>query len=157
MVPRLSSVEGLCSSLLWTACLSVLVFLFYWRGVASFTRVRTTLSPTFSATKSKEVIPLMAEASDVLTGKLTEAAETGEDGKYDYFPEYCLLLAISFTNFSQSCLAMVVMVKSFLSVVNEIDCRKAVSPPSPRPNRDLPLADQRGGGGPGLPLIFRPN
>ena len=38
-------------------------------------RVRTTLSPTFSATKSKEVIPLMAEASDVLTGKLTEAAE----------------------------------------------------------------------------------
>ncbi|KAM7448474.1 Thromboxane-A synthase [Porites harrisoni] len=164
MVPRLSSVEGLCSSLLWTACLSVLVFLFYWRGVASFTllkavpipgprqwpyignlpdvikyggmhsmlweyfqrygrvykmgfgrrptivitdpemikqitikefpkfqnrwfpevnppmssflfiakddqwkRVRTTLSPTFSATK----------ASDVLTGKLTEAAETG--------------------------------------------------------------------------------
>ena len=228
MVPRLSSVEGLCSSLLWTACLSLLVFLFYWRGVASFIllkavpipgprqwpyignlpdvikyggmhsmlweyfqrygrvykmgfgrrptivitdpemikqitikefpkfqnrwfpevnppmssflfiakddqwkRVRTTLSPTFSATKLKEVIPLMEEASDVLTGKLTEAAETGEDGKYDYFPEYCLLLATSFTNFSQSRLAMVVMVKSFLWGVNEIDCRKAVSHPVP--------------------------
>ena len=228
MVPRLSSVEGLCSSLLWTACLSLLVFLFYWRGVASFTllkavpipgprqwpyignlpdvikyggmhsmlweyfqrygrvykmgfgrrptivitdlemikqitikefpkfqnrwfpevnppmssflfiakddqwkRIRTTLSPTFSATKLKEVIPLMEEASDVLTGKLTEAAETGEDGKYDYFPEYCLLLATSFTNFSQSRLAMVVMVKSFLWEVNEVDCRKAVSHPVP--------------------------
>ena len=94
-------------------------------------RVRTTLSPTFSATKLKEVIPLMEEASDVLTGKLTEAAETGEDGKYDYFPEYCLLLATSFTNFSQSRLAMVVMVKSFLWGVNEVDCRKAVSHPVP--------------------------
>ncbi|KAM7448476.1 Thromboxane-A synthase [Porites harrisoni] len=39
-------------------------------------RIRTTLSPTFSATKLKEVIPLMEEASDVLTGKLTEAAKT---------------------------------------------------------------------------------
>ena len=208
MVPRLSSVEGLCSSLLWTACLSLLVFLFYWRGVASFTllkavpipgphqwpyignlpdvikyegmhsmlweyfqrygrvykmgfgrrptivitdpemikqitikefpkfqnrwfpevnppissflfiakddqwkRIRTTLSPTFSATKLKEVIPLMEEASDVLTGKLTEAAKTGGDGKFDYFPEYFFLLAASFANFSQSRLAVV---KSFL-------------------------------------------
>ena len=213
MVPRLSSVEGLCSSLLWTACLSLLVFLFYWRGVASFTllkavpipgprqwpyfgnlpdvikyggmhsmlweyfqrygrvykmgfgrrptivitdpemikqitikefpkfqnrwfpevnppiisflfiakddqwkRIRTTLSPTFSATKLKEVIPLMEEASDVLTGKLTEAAKTGEDGKFDYFPEYCFFLAASFANFSQSRLAVV---KSFLWGVNE--------------------------------------
>lgn len=65
-------------------------------------RVRTTLSPTFSATKLKEVIPLMEEASDVLTGKLTEAAETGEDGKYDFFREYCFLSAASFANFSLS-------------------------------------------------------
>ena len=61
-------------------------------------QIRTTLSPTFSATKLKEVIPLMEEASDVLTGKLTEAAKTSEDGKYDYFPEYCFLLAASFAN-----------------------------------------------------------
>ena len=74
-------------------------------------RVRTTLSPTFSATKLKEVIPLMEEASDLLTGKLTEAAKTGGDGKFDYFPEYCFLLAASFANFSQSRLAVV---KSFL-------------------------------------------
>ena len=58
----------------------------------------------------------MEEASDVLTGKLTEAAKTGEDGKFDYFPEYCFLLAASFANFSQSRLAVV---KSFLWGVNE--------------------------------------
>ena len=53
----------------------------------------------------------MEEASDVLTGKLTEAAKTGGDGKFDYFPEYFILLAASFANFSQSRLAVV---KSFL-------------------------------------------
>ena len=45
MFPRLSSVEGLCSSLLWTACLSLLVFLFYWRGVASFTLLKAVAIP----------------------------------------------------------------------------------------------------------------
>ena len=45
MVPWLSSVEGLCSSLLWTACLSLLVFLFYWRGVASFTLLKAVPIP----------------------------------------------------------------------------------------------------------------
>ena len=52
----------------------------------------------------------MEEASDVLTGKLTEAAKTSEDGKYDYFPEYCFLLAASFANFSQSRLAVVKLI-----------------------------------------------
>ena len=40
-------------------------------------------------------------------------------------------LPVSQTRFSQSRLAMVVMVKSFLWGVNEIDCRKAVSHPAP--------------------------
>lgn len=43
-------------------------------------RIRSTLSPTFSATKLKEVIPLMDDASDILAGKLEEAAKTGECG-----------------------------------------------------------------------------
>lgn len=59
-------------------------------------RICTTLSPTFSETKLKEVIPLMEEASDVLTGKLTEAAKTGEDGKFDYFPEYFFFVGCQF-------------------------------------------------------------
>ena len=35
-------------------------------------RIRTTLSPTFSAMKMKEVTPLMEEAADILAGKMTE-------------------------------------------------------------------------------------
>ena len=42
-------------------------------------RTRTTLSPTFSAMKLKEVIPIMEEAADILAGKLTEAANSGEN------------------------------------------------------------------------------
>ena len=42
-------------------------------------RIRTTLSPTFSAMKLKEVIPIMEEAADILAGKLTEAANSGEN------------------------------------------------------------------------------
>ena len=42
-------------------------------------RIRTTLSPTFSAMKLKEVIPLMEEAADILAGKLIEAANSGKN------------------------------------------------------------------------------
>ena len=42
-------------------------------------KIRTTLSPTFSAMKLKEVIPLMDEAAEILAGKLKlAAAKTGE-------------------------------------------------------------------------------
>lgn len=41
-------------------------------------RIRTTLSPTFSAMKLKEVIALMDDAADILAGKLAEAAKPGE-------------------------------------------------------------------------------
>ena len=42
-------------------------------------RIRTTLSPTFSAMKLKEVIPVMEDAANVLAGKLSEAAHPGEN------------------------------------------------------------------------------
>ena len=41
-------------------------------------RIRTTLSPTFSAMKLKEVIGLMDDAENILAGKMEEAAKTGE-------------------------------------------------------------------------------
>ena len=42
-------------------------------------KIRTTLSPTFSAMKLKEVIPLMDEAAEILARKLKLAAsKTGE-------------------------------------------------------------------------------
>ena len=41
-------------------------------------RIRTTLSPTFSAMKLKEVIALMDDAAEILAGKLAEAAKTGK-------------------------------------------------------------------------------
>lgn len=42
-------------------------------------RIRTTLSPTFSAMKLKEVIPVMEEAANVLAGKLSEVTHPGEN------------------------------------------------------------------------------
>ena len=41
-------------------------------------RIRTTLSPTFSAMKLKEVIPIMEEAANIMTAKLIDAANAGE-------------------------------------------------------------------------------
>ena len=64
-------------------------------------RIRTTLSPAFSAMKVKEVIPLMEEAADILAGKLTEAANTGKSTEYymDSIPKclfyHCLFLLFS--------------------------------------------------------------
>ena len=42
-------------------------------------RIRTTLSPTFSALKLKDVMPLIEEASKTLTGKILEAAKSGKN------------------------------------------------------------------------------
>lgn len=41
-------------------------------------RIRSTLSPTFSALKLKEVIGLMDDAAEILAGKLSDAAKMGE-------------------------------------------------------------------------------
>lgn len=40
-------------------------------------RVRSTLSPTFSASKMKQMVPLIDESCKVLIGKFREAADTG--------------------------------------------------------------------------------
>ena len=61
-------------------------------------------------------------------------------------------LPVSQTRFSQSRLAVV---KSFLWGVNEIDCRKAVSHPAPGQIVNFQWRIREGG--PGSPLIFRPN
>ena len=48
-------------------------------------RIRTTLSPTFSAVKLKEVIPIMDEAANILGEILAEAANSG---KYSLLPSF---------------------------------------------------------------------
>ena len=57
-------------------------------------RIRTTLSPTFSAVKLKEVIPIMDEAANILGEILAEAANSGEYilvANITYYAEYGLL------------------------------------------------------------------
>ena len=41
-------------------------------------RIRTTLSPTFTAVKLKEIIPIMDKAANILSEILAEAANSGE-------------------------------------------------------------------------------
>jgi len=41
-------------------------------------RIRNTLSPTFSAHKMKQMVPLMNSACDTLMKKLEEMSKTGE-------------------------------------------------------------------------------
>ena len=41
-------------------------------------RIRSTLSPTFSALKMKQMVPLMNSVCDTLMKKLEEMSKTGE-------------------------------------------------------------------------------
>lgn len=41
-------------------------------------RIRTTLTPTFTAAKLKQIVPLIEQASDALMGKMEKFAETGK-------------------------------------------------------------------------------
>lgn len=47
-------------------------------------RIRSTLSPTFSASKMKQMVPLIDESCKTLIGKFREAADTGTN-IYDIF------------------------------------------------------------------------
>lgn len=45
---------------------------------ATWKRIRTTLNPTFSAAKLKQVVPLLEKSSDKLAQKMHKFAETGK-------------------------------------------------------------------------------
>ena len=46
-------------------------------------RIRSILTPTFSAFKLKEVVPIIEDVAEVLLGKIVECAEKGNGNKLD--------------------------------------------------------------------------